>query len=302
MSLSKFFTRVCWELGYTVKRRKEELIPFPGRDPRGIPYLKKLPFTLMELPTALGVGLRFYPLSTNSHHPFILALDKNDSEEELKKHAFEVLKKYSELVNIKNANDFLGLSGGDRIFPEESHPYEFTFPWSPLSPVEMKNNYRSYFLEENRKYSLDSDECLESTYVSDKKIQLEVSRLVKLFLSIKNKGYVPNETEPIGGAVFVKGKEWKWIVEGGQHRAAVVAALGMEKVPVYVKRIIRREDVYVWPGVQKRIFCPERALRLFDHMFDLKSPGSAKDWVQHVNENMRKEFFLEESKLNSYEI
>lgn len=284
---SKIFTRLCWEMGYVVKKHKENLIPVVGEDPRVLPYLKKLPFNLMELPLSRGVGLRFYPLSINTFHPFILALINKETGLDSKVHAFQILKKYSELVNVRNANDFLGFSREEGIFPQDSHPYEFTFPWSTKSPGEMKKNYIGYYSIENRKYGLNSDECLESVYVSTEKIQLEATRLINLLYSITNNGYVGKEIDPIGGAVFVKGEEWKWFVEGGQHRAAVVTAMGMEKVLVHVKRFVRREDVNIWPGVKTGIYSPHSALKLFDHMFEHKAPSSAKAWVDYVNKDLR---------------
>lgn len=287
MQTSKIFTRLCWELGYAVKKRKESLIPFSGEDPREIAYLEKLPFTLMELPLKLGVGKRFYSLSNHTYHPLIHALVSGGGSINSREQAYKIIKKYSDLVNLRNANDFLGLWGEDAIFPEDSHPYGFTFPWSPLSPEEMKKNYQGYYSEENSRYGLKSDECLESVGVSEKKIHLEVDRLYGLMLSIKNKGYVTTENEVIGGAVLVKGEQWKWVVEGGQHRAAVVAALGFKKMPVYVKRIVRREEVQVWPGVRKRIYSSQGALKLFDAMFETVAPGSAIAWVDYVNEHLR---------------
>ena len=287
MYLFKIFTRICWELGYVVKKHKENLILVEGQDPRVLPYLKKLPFTLMELPLSRGVGLRFYPLSHDTHHPFILALLNRENGFDSKNRAYEILRKYSELVNVRNANDFLGFPGEEAVFPQDSHPYEFTFPWISLSPEQMKKNYEGYYSRENRKYGLKSDECLESISVTEEKIQLEVIRLQSLKNSIKKNGYEGKENDPIGGAVFIKGDEWKWFVEGGQHRAAVVTALGFEKVLVHVRRIVRREDVNVWPGVRNKIYSPQSALKLFDHMFDLKAPCSAEAWIDHVNANLK---------------
>src|SRR5690554_3128228 len=135
----KILWHISWKFGYLLQDKNIKPIATFGDDPRGLPYLKHLPHAIINLPTDLGVGLRFYPLSGNTYHPFILALKDQGQVSDREEATFNVLKAYSQLVTLKTGNDFLGFSQDDPIFPTDTHPYEYTYPWSPLTPQEVRD-------------------------------------------------------------------------------------------------------------------------------------------------------------------
>lgn len=62
------------------------------------------------------------------------------------------------------------------------------------------------------------------------------------------------------------------LLNGGQHRAASLSALGHETIPVRLTSpssasIIRRDDVDFWPYVRTGLFSRETALEVFDRIF-----------------------------------
>src|SRR5690606_16637583 len=136
---------------------------------------------------------------------------------------------------------------------------------------------------ENNLYGFSSKESLDLPDVSDKKIKIEAIRLLELLESIKKQGFNQQNEDALGCFVLADGATWRWYVQGGQHRAAVMAALGYNSIPVYVRQIIRREEVSFWPNVQSGIFSKEKALIVFDKLFAAKPPTVAKDWVDYVN-------------------
>src|SRR5690606_18181546 len=138
-------------------------------------------------------------------------------------------------------------------------------------------------VEENDQYGIKSDESLEIDQASEEKIKMETERVINLVTSIKQNGYDTQSNDPIGCIVLVHEDKWKWLVRGGQHRASVLAALGYDKIPVLVRRIVRREDVCYWPNVQSGIFTQKQALMVFDKLFAAEPPPVAKDWVDYVN-------------------
>src|SRR5690606_4329352 len=119
--------------------------------------------------------------------------------------------------------------------------------------------------------------------VSDEKVRIESQRLLNLLTSIRKKGYEQQYPDTLGCFILVSGKNYKWYVQGGQHRAAVLAALGRETIPVYVRQIVRREDVSFWPNVQSGIFSEEQALIIFDRLFVGNPPILAQNWIDFVN-------------------
>ncbi|MCE8004650.1 hypothetical protein [Billgrantia ethanolica] len=53
----------------------------------------------------------------------------------------------------------------------------------------------------------------------------------------------------------------------GQHRYAVISALGQERIPIRVEQFVRRQEVMLWPGVASGLFTPSAALKVFDACF-----------------------------------
>lgn len=275
--------KISWRFGFVVLDIDEQINKYAD-DPREILYWKDLPFSLQYFPSFLGTGLRFYPLTSESYHPFVVALKGIIVSENPKELAFSVLKKYNQVCSLKNANDFLGLNEWERCFPTDSHPYEFTYPWNTASPIEVKEFIITTTRNENERYAFKSHEALDLPFASDEKIRIEVTRLLDLLTSIRTQGFKQQVKDYLGCFVLVSGEDWRWYVQGGQHRAAVLAALGFEKIPVSVRKIIRREDVDFWPQVQSGLFTRSQALLVFDRLFAAKPPPLVQEWVDYVNQ------------------
>ena len=279
-----FLRKISWRFGYIVLNRNVPSLNTCGDDPREVPYLQDLPYSVQNLPAKLGVGLRFYPFEGQTYHPFILALKGIKENKNQKDFAFEVLKKYNQLCSLKTANDFLGLSKTEACFSNENHPYEYTYPWSTVVPHEIKKITLDDIRGENSRYGFKTEEALDLPLASDRKIWIETKRLVHLMVSIKESGFKQQSQDSLGCFVLLNGDSWRWYVHGGQHRAAVLAVLGYDKFPVCVRRIIRREDVDIWPQVQSGVFTREQALLVFDKLFSAKPPPVAKEWMDYVNQ------------------
>lgn len=278
--INKNLKKLFWQLGYHVNKIDE--IQTLTDDPREIPYLKKLPYVVVNLPIELGMGLKFYPLTGITYHPLILALKNSGKDFKDEKSAQNMLKVYSELVRHNSANDFLGFTE-EKVFPHDSHPYEYTYPWSTTSPKQMKEFHVENIRDENKRYGFNSYEFLEAKIVSKKKIHIETIRLLNLIKSVHEKGYHPQYHDALNCYVLLDKEKWKWYVESGQHRASVLAALEYKEIPVHVRQIIRREDVCIWPAVQSGLYSQETALKLFDNLFHAKPPSFTKEWRKYVD-------------------
>ena len=103
----------------------------------------------------------------------------------------------------------------------------------------------------------------------------EYMRLQKLINSIGVNGFQRNDTPDgdIKGVVLVNSDlETKILLNGGQHRAAVAAAMGFDNIPVRLfptisSTLIRRDDVDFWPYVKSGLFSRNQALTVFDRIF-----------------------------------
>lgn len=101
--------------------------------------------------------------------------------------------------------------------------------------------------------------------VSAEAAELFVSDYTELTDSIADRGYVPSLAEPPKIHVLVHGDNWVGRLLGGNHRLAVLAALGHREVVVEVdRRVVSRDDVGAWPGVRSGLYTPGEALDVFD--------------------------------------
>ena len=104
------------------------------------------------------------------------------------------------------------------------------------------------------------------------KVALEHSRLTSLARDISEKGYLPDKYEHIEGHFFRRGQEFRFFVRGGKHRAAVLAFLGHELIPVRVRpswpRAIEAGQEQDWPLVASGEVDAKLARGIFERYFD----------------------------------
>lgn len=145
-------------------------------------------------------------------------------------------------------------------------------------PISAEQNILPWtMLEDNRPFR--GENGLDHTHgrqhygpVSERKVGLEASRLDSILLSIKQHGYKEEYGFPRGYLLEHDQKDdLKFLVVGGQHRAAAMVALQFDPVPVMFQpnypRIIRRSDVADWPQVASGLFEADSALLVFDAYF-----------------------------------
>lgn len=108
--------------------------------------------------------------------------------------------------------------------------------------------------------------------VSRQKLELEINRLQSTRSSVLSKGYQPNRHGDISGYFIRRKNEFRFLVRGGKHRAAVLTHLEEATIPVRMKpgwpRMIDNHYVDEWPAVQSRTVDKQLALDIFDRFFD----------------------------------
>jgi hypothetical protein len=70
---------------------------------------------------------------------------------------------------------------------------------------------------------------------TDEKVELEEARLTQIVASITARGYLPDRFGDITGYFLVRQDEFRFVVRGGKHRSAALAALGWTHLPVRLK-------------------------------------------------------------------
>lgn len=214
------------------------------------------------------------PLSNNLEHPYVETcrqiIDKPDipyTDTELYKYALNIKKEFL----IKDLKELRG----NRIIGDLPL-YAFTFPWEVLTPQLNVERVKQWVdIEElERKSGLSHlDGMIGFTEVSENKIEKEVNLLRSLVLSIQSKGYLQPKDSPITACLLIKDKQFKYLIHGGNHRAAVLTALGFNTIPLIIKNSrlparVHYSDLTYWPNVTNGNFSYEEAENIFKKVFD----------------------------------
>ncbi len=106
---------------------------------------------------------------------------------------------------------------------------------------------------------------------NDDEIARQLDRYQAVCESIKQHGYQPNFFAHIQGHVLDRGDDAVFVVTSGKHRVAVLAAMGMERIPVSFKRNIPQSfclgQSSYWPNVVNSMYSLEEAESIFNGFF-----------------------------------
>ncbi|MBL37766.1 MAG: hypothetical protein CMP07_05090 [Xanthomonadales bacterium] len=108
---------------------------------------------------------------------------------------------------------------------------------------------------------------------TDAKIDLEARRLAGIVESVRTRGYRQRSPHAhIAGHLMQSGDRVRFFVRGGKHRAAALAALGFEHVPVRMRdtwpRVVSRDHASHWPLVSGGEMGASLARDMFDRYFE----------------------------------
>ncbi|WP_147270440.1 hypothetical protein [Halomonas sp. DQ26W] len=74
----------------------------------------------------------------------------------------------------------------------------------------------------------------------------------------------------------------RWQALVGQHRYAVISALGKPLIDIRVESFVGREEVMLWLGVVSGLFTPAAALEVFDACFSSAEDRTGLDVLNRV--------------------
>jgi hypothetical protein len=81
-----------------------------------------------------------------------------------------------------------------------------------------------------------------------------IATVTETFASIKAHGYLPDRFGDITGYFLLDGGQFRFVVRGGKHRAAALAAMGRTHLPVRLKPgwvpVVSLDTLAEWPLVQ----------------------------------------------------
>ena len=174
--------------------------------------------------------------------------------------------------------DISGLNSEQAPGLVEKNMLSAVYPWDHLTPAERYNSTVNNHTAKNRPR-------IEALATSDAEgelslqaVKLELRYIVKLIVSIKEKGYLRNNSPDgdIRGELLVKQdgcrNRYRILIRSGQHRFAALLARGDENIPVRIFNkppfVIRMEEISCWPNVAKGVYRVEGAKLIFEHFFN----------------------------------
>ena len=175
---------------------------------------------------------------------------------------------------FKTLADTLGMHSSENPSIDALPPWCRLYPWSdspdPAKAME-RINFSTYV--ENRKRGgppLNAEQGgAQFPLISPQRAHFEARLLSKTLVSLERHGFSEslNLPDPIGCVLLIKNKdEWCWNVSGGIHRICALQALGYSSVPIWIKRVIYRDDVADWPNVRHGLFDERTAVSIFDRI------------------------------------
>lgn len=256
-------------------------------DPREVEYSTGRGSFIMTLPFKSGGDWAYAKYDTNSLSPYYQAIAAAQHYiDRDKKAAFDVIRyiiaEYARTVFLKGPNDLLGLSAAESKFQGARGVWEMALPWDAGSIDELAKRRIENVRRENLRYGLRSSRNLTDGYEVEEKVRVETQRTWELFLSLRRRGFVVDQGNMICARVYVKSDRFVWRVSGGMHRAAILAAMGYDSVPVKVTQIIRYDDWAYWPNVQAGVYTQENSQALFDRIFYGQAPAAFSKWAELV--------------------
>lgn len=225
------------------------------------------------------VGL---PLDKN-FHPFVATanLIKKDGHAS---YYGSPLHTYHNSFQPKNAFELLRINSNSNMIERGfGSPFSAVLPWWPdisgIRPEDREVSLATTAVADYRASGLSAP--LDATMYefgpfSAELGNFEYKRLQKLTEIIGEEGYKRSDTfdgDIKAVALINSQKEVRYLLNGGQHRAAVAVALGLERLPVRLfptisSPLIRRDDVNFWPHVKSGLFSRDQALSVFDRIFE----------------------------------
>jgi len=254
-------------------------------------YYVGLKKNIVNIETDKGRTDRWFDMSNKSLDPAIFAI-RNALKKDLKgdalyKNILSTLQTHNSLMSVKNAAKYLDIDFNEEekfkvypwwasVYPWDNRTFDDQLKYYPGEVMKNRLSNGMEILSDNPHEIMDNH--LENSLFSHAK---QYTQLVE---EIKNNGYKYDEDyNHISAEIFVHNGKFCWKVGlDGNHRIAVLAALGYETIPVHITKIIRLEESNYWPNVKLSYFNEKQAANIFHNIFDAKPSAIHDKWIKKV--------------------
>ena len=252
-------------------------------------YFVGLKKNIVNIEIDKGRTDRWFDMSSKSLDPAIFAI-RNALKKDLKgdsfyKNILSTLQTHKSLTSYKNAAKYLDIDFNDEKNLKSYPWWASVYPWDnrtfddqlKLYPDEVKKNR----LINGMKILFDNpDEIMKDDL--ENSLFSHAKQYAELTEEIKNNGFKYDVNyNHITAEIFVHNDKFCWKVgRDGNHRIAVLVALGFERIPVQITKIIRLDESKYWPNVKLGYFNETQAVNIFYNIFDAKPSKIHDKWIK----------------------
>lgn len=220
---------------------------------------------IFSLPTQMIVNPLGFRYSKTTEHPYILTIKQYLQKGADIDYDTSVLKKYYEnFAPIDTSDLFREIKGIDdyEFLKSKKLPKAYILPWD--SNWQFKEHDCGLLVDEHGRTLLGP--------VSKKRGIFELNRIISIYNSIKNRGYIPKRNEKFNGYFLKNGSEFTFLLESGNHRMAALTMLNYQSIEVTFTegkpRIIDIETINDWPQVINKNISEDVAKEIFYYIFN----------------------------------
>lgn len=220
-------------------------------------------------------GLSFSP---HGYHPFATAAAERLARPEQQFSGSSLERYYVSWQPRDALAALIGAAGGPGIL-KDYPPYLMLAPWLDTTLVD-----RQAWIEKTLRWESPAAAAGPLTPadghglqgpVSPAKGEAEYARLVDVLASVARHGFDRTRGE-IAAQLLKRDGDVRYRIVHGHHRAAALAALGYDEIPVEPSQLIDVDEVASWPHVRSGLWAASAAAAYFHHHFDFDSAAWAR--------------------------
>lgn len=241
------------------------------------PYFAKIPVERL-----IYMGYMAFRAGNTRKSPFYQAIKNYEC------HGYEYaeneLRKYYKHIQFDSIEKLLGIGHIENKEFSQLPPFAMPHLAGAKKPQETLLQLDKMWRKENKFSGLKGGLDLGSAFfgpTQNKKIKIELERLIKVYKSICKDGYKDDFTgvDAVSGYFLVDGDDWRVLIVSGHHRVACLDALNyrpiaVQVLPFGVAGVIDRNNIEYIPLVQNNYLNKTEILRVFDRVFKGAHPST----------------------------
>lgn len=249
--------------------------------PLSLKYSEIFSSALIDAPVRQGRLLPYFELDKTA--PFYEAAKAGFLFEE-KMESFNAvraaLSDFYKRFQPQSISDWFSLNAQNESSLRKFPAWAAVLPWRARSVKSFQETIEEGTKKDNEKDGLQGGIEKGWAYcgpVSEEKLNIEAKRINELIYSLRQKGYqrsFEQDGDIVATALVDKNNDWCWLVTNGYHRACVLAATGVDKIPIRVNLVVREDEMDFWPHVLSQFYTKNMAKLIFDNIFQ-----PPKDWI-----------------------